>query len=79
VRLLFLSARRKKARSPLEGEISVCTWTKHITGTQNFLKFGHLHVREKLVHVELQELKSDLTELNAILFLVVRQKLKEII
>jgi len=47
----------KKARSPLEGEISVCTETKQITGMQNFLKFDHLHVRQKLVHVELQELK----------------------
>jgi hypothetical protein len=35
-----------------------------------------LHVREKLVHVELEELKSDVAELNAILFIAVRQKAK---
>jgi hypothetical protein len=66
----------EKARVRLPVEISVCTQTKQITGTQNFLKFDHLHVREKLVHVELQELKCDVTELNAILFIAVRQKAK---
>lgn len=65
-----------KAASTLESEISVCAETKHITGRQNFLKFDHLHVREKLVHVELRELKSVLTDLNAILFIAVRQRAK---
>jgi hypothetical protein len=40
-----------------EVEILVSTETKHITGTQYFLKSDQLHVRGKLVQVELQELK----------------------
>jgi hypothetical protein len=38
-----------------------------------------LHVRENLVQVELQELKSDLTKLNAIADKAVSQKLKEVV
>jgi hypothetical protein len=42
---------REGAKYVIEVEIAVCSETKHITGTQYFLKFDQLHVKEKLVQV----------------------------
>jgi hypothetical protein len=51
----------------LQGERSLCTQNKGITGMRNSLENNQLHVREKFVYVELEVLKSDVAELNAIL------------
>jgi hypothetical protein len=72
-------AATKKMLCTTEGEKSLCSQFRGITGAQISPEYHHLHATEKLVYVELEDLNCDIAELYQIPNTAVKQKVRGVI